>query len=242
LDSSKGVFETLLVLKGRPIELDWHLERLNQSVRTLYGDVPSPEVADMAVDAARQSSRDIARLRITAHPAEEEIIVMVECEPLANLLCPQPEPNPTHLLITEYPGGIGAHKWRDRSELNNRAQAHGLKGHQELLITDQGQVLEGHRSNVFLVSGDSLITPPLDGRLLPGVARRRVLALAQGAGLDIREATVPIEDLKSADEIFLTGSLRGVEPAVLADEPQRTPFTVTSHLRNLLRDQWQQPF
>jgi branched-subunit amino acid aminotransferase/4-amino-4-deoxychorismate lyase len=80
------------------------------------------------------------------------------------------------------------------------------------VIDADGAVLEASRANLFLVTGGVVVTPRADGRLLPGVTRRRVLDLAVEAGLEVREAIVTLGDLAAADEVFLTGSVRGIEP------------------------------
>ena len=72
------------------------------------------------------------------------------------------------------PGGLGAHKWRDRrllDELAERLEA------VPLLVDLDGDVLEAGYANLFIVEGTHLVTPPLDGRQLPGTVRARVLAL-----------------------------------------------------------------
>jgi para-aminobenzoate synthetase / 4-amino-4-deoxychorismate lyase len=51
-------------------------------------------------------------------------------------------------------------------------------------------------------------TPPTDGRLLPGVTRAQAIELVRDLGLELREEPV---DLESADEVFFTGGVRGVE-------------------------------
>jgi branched-subunit amino acid aminotransferase/4-amino-4-deoxychorismate lyase len=74
-------------------------------------------------------------------------------------------------------------------------------------------VLEASRSNVFAVVGGALVTPPLNGRVLPGVARARVIELARAAGISVAERILSLHELAAADEVFLTGGVRGVEPA-----------------------------
>jgi len=66
------------------------------------------------------------------------------------------------------PGGLGAHKWRDRHLLSIT----GLGSAGQLLITaENGDVLETDRGSVFAVVGGALCTPPADGRLQPGITR-----------------------------------------------------------------------
>ena len=70
------------------------------------------------------------------------------------------------------PGGLGPHKWVDRDL---------VAGTEPLIVDLSGEVLESGRGNVFIVEGDTLVTPPADGRILPGVTRDQVLRLAEVA-------------------------------------------------------------
>jgi branched-subunit amino acid aminotransferase/4-amino-4-deoxychorismate lyase len=107
-------------------------------------------------------------------------------------------------------GGIGAHKWSDRRLLD---QAQSDCGEALPLVLDEdGTVLEVSRGNVFLVRDGSLVTPVTDGRLLPGVARRRVMEAAAAVGIQTNEEIVSHELVSGADEVFVSGSVRGVEP------------------------------
>jgi para-aminobenzoate synthetase/4-amino-4-deoxychorismate lyase len=135
-------------------------------------------------------------------------------------------------------GGIGAHKWADRRLL--AAAESDLAPRVPLLRDGDGTVLEASRGNVFAVLQGVLVTPPADGRILPGVTRRRVLELATGLGLPVREEVLPFERLGEATELFLTGAVRGIEPVSACDdvfagaEPQ-----ITSQLTDALRQRWE---
>jgi para-aminobenzoate synthetase / 4-amino-4-deoxychorismate lyase len=108
------------------------------------------------------------------------------------------------------PGGIGAHKWSDRRLLDQAQSDCGAA--LPLVLDADGTVLEVSRGNVFLVRDGSLVTPMTDGRLLPGVARLRVMEAAAAAGIQIHEEVVSYDQLIRADEVFVSGSVRGVEP------------------------------
>jgi para-aminobenzoate synthetase/4-amino-4-deoxychorismate lyase len=81
-----------------------------------------------------------------------------------------------------------------------------------VLVDEDGSVLEGSRSNVFAVRDGAVITPPTDGRILPGVARARAIEVARAAGIEVVERELRIDELAAADEVFMTGGVRGVEP------------------------------
>lgn len=200
-DPHLGVFETILVVDGTALELDWHLERLSASARSLYGHAFEPRLASLpAIGRGRW------RMRVTVVPERDDLRVLVETEAVSlgelGLAPPSVRLDPVVAA-----GGIGCHKWRDRACLDRLPRG---PGSEPLLLGERRQeVLETSRASVFLVEGGVLITPALDGRILPGVTRRRLLAIA-GA----REEHVSLERLLRADEVFLTGSIRGVEPVL----------------------------
>ncbi len=84
---------------------------------------------------------------------------------------------------------------------------------------------------MFVVEGTHLVTPPLDGRQLPGTVRARVLALHPA-----REERLTLDRIAAADEVLLASSIRGVYPARLVDAPEPR-FQVGARLRAALREE-----
>jgi para-aminobenzoate synthetase/4-amino-4-deoxychorismate lyase len=124
---------------------------------------------------------------------------------------------PVAVTPVEVPGGLGAHKWRDRRLLDALGP-----DPVPLLTDDDGTVLEAAWGNLWIIDGDRLITPPADGRILPGVTRGRLLQLAPSLGLEVREEAVPLARARSAAAMFLTSSLRLAVAAAFgspSDEP-----------------------
>ena len=121
------------------------------------------------------------------------------------------------------PGGLGAHKWRDRRLLDTLAALR--PGAVPLLVDTDGLVLEAAYANVWIAEGDALITPPADGRILPGTTRAALLAQHDGA----REEPIDLDRLASADALFLTSSISGRLPARLR-RPVLVPIPVAAPL------------
>src|SRR5206468_7244176 len=89
-----------------------------------------------------------------------------------------------------------------------------------VLLNSCDEIAEGSVSNLFVRCGDRLLTPPLESGCLPGIARREVLELAAGVGLQAEEAALTVEALLGADEALLTNSVMEVAPLVrLGDQP-----------------------
>jgi para-aminobenzoate synthetase/4-amino-4-deoxychorismate lyase len=209
-----GVFETILIWEDRPVELDAHLARLGASTRALF-DADPPDGRRLVLDHSRGGG--IGRLRLDVRPTGSGRLnasVIVAPFDRANVF-PAP-PLGTELASVVVDRGYGAHKWIDRDILT-RAEATVGPGAAPLLVGTDGTVFEATRANVFAVRGGRLLTPPLDGSILPGVARAAVLAVAGELGLEQREERLDLDLLGDADEVFLTGSLRGVEPVRALD-------------------------
>jgi para-aminobenzoate synthetase/4-amino-4-deoxychorismate lyase len=183
-DPARGVFETLLAVDGRALLVDEHMRRLAASVRELYGE-QLPAELDLNVP-----EEGAWRLRVLFRPGAG-----VEVERLPALVPTEP----LELRPLVLPGGLGAHKWLDR-EL--------VAGPPEPLIVDiSGEVLETGSGNVFIVEGDRLVTPPADGRILPGVTRAELMRLA-----DVAVEPFGQDRARAADEVFVTSSIRAVQP------------------------------
>jgi para-aminobenzoate synthetase / 4-amino-4-deoxychorismate lyase len=212
-DPALGVFETVLVLDGVPVALEQHLDRLAASVQQLYGAALPPTVLAGARAAAAQT-RERSRLRVLADPAGAVRITVAPAGPADALRYP------ARLEPFTLPGGLGAHKWRDRRLLE--ALSGLARGATPLLIDTDGCVLEAAYANVWIVEGDELITPRADGRILPGTVRAGILSMAGDRA--VREEVIELERLAEADEVFLTSSISGRHPARLEQltSPART--------------------
>lgn len=208
-DPRRGVFETLLVRGGRVHALQEHLARLERSVTELYGlPLAEPELGPILarLDVAAATGETM-RARIDAAPRGGGVALTVVTSPVPGdargVLVP--------LVPLVVPGGLGPHKWRDRRLVEAAAD-----GRVPLIVDAGDAVLEAAWANVWMIQGDELITPPADGRLLPGVTRGRLLAAAPALGLRALERPVTLGELASADGILLTSSLRLAVAATLA--------------------------
>jgi para-aminobenzoate synthetase / 4-amino-4-deoxychorismate lyase len=179
-DPRMGVFETVLVRDSEAVLLDEHLARLAASVAELYDE-------ELAVPELALPDRGAWRLRIGFTPRGR---VASECLPATFPTAP------LGLRPLVIPGGLGAHKWLDRSLVSG--------GPEPLILDLSGEVLESGSGNVFIVEGDALVTPPADGRILPGVTRAE---LVRSADVSIEPFDLP--RLEAADEAFVTSSIRG---------------------------------
>lgn len=220
----------MLVHAGHPVELARHLERLYASSGALYPE-PAPDgLADLAVEHARGVC--LGRLRLAVAPnGSGRLLTDARVAPVEPATVLPGWDRAVRLRPLVVAGGLGTHKWADRRLLSRAAAGGGVP----LVIDADDSVLEASRANVFVVEDGRILTPPADGRLLPGITRRRLLELVA-----VHEEPIPLARLLAADEVFLSGSVRGIE-SVTAYEGARvwTEGLRTAEVAGALREHWE---
>jgi D-alanine transaminase len=96
-----------------------------------------------------------------------------------------------------------------------KAHAHDAE---ESIFIDQGYAMEGHASNLFIVQNNTIITPPKNPKILPGVTRDFVIRVIEGNQFSFIERHVTLDELYHADEVWLTSSNREIMPVLQIDD------------------------
>ncbi len=254
-DPSRGLFETLLVAVGRPVELEAHLARLAASVEALF-DAPLPAaIAAEAEAAARGTGLGKLRIQVTpaaagagpggsagtgsdggAGPAAPGLAHHASVEAVDPAIVFPAHAEGADLRRVEARGWSGAHKWSDRDWLEATEARFGEVV--PLLVDAGGVVLEAGRANVFAVIDGALVTPPVDGRILPGTGRAATLALAAELGIEAAARPLTLVEIEAAGEAFLTSSVRGIRPARSLDGAPLPGGPTTERLAAELRRRW----
>ncbi|HVD40986.1 MAG TPA: aminotransferase class IV [Solirubrobacterales bacterium] len=231
-DPAKGVFESLLVVGGEPVELEAHLARLGRTLAEVYGAELPAEVGEQVLPVA--APFELGRLRVTVVPANPGLEIEMAARPLdPALMFPT---TGAALRQVDRPGGHGPHKWVDRRGMEHPDDGAGQ------LIRDGDELLEAGWANLFAVREGVIWTPPADGRILPGIARAALIEIATEEGLPTSERPLHAEDLYTAEETFLTNSVRGIEPATSLDGTGLPGCGPLSHrLASALRRRWRLP-
>jgi para-aminobenzoate synthetase/4-amino-4-deoxychorismate lyase len=225
-DHSQGVFETMLVVHEEPVAQEAHLSRLEASLEAVYGERLPTQARQLV--AKHAEGLELGRVRLTFIPGKGIEFEFGEIDRTLHF----PE-HPIALRSRAVSGGLGCHKWADRAAIPP-----GPEG-EAVLVVDGDEALEADRANVFAVRKGTVFTPPLDGRILPGVTRATVIELARAEGIEVFEGPIALADLQEADEVFLTNSIRGVE---LVDSINGAPLIdkrpLTRCLVAALRGRW----
>jgi len=129
-----------------------------------------------------------------------------------------------HKTLNYLPGVLGL------MEVKERGADEGL------LLNHAGNVTEGITSNLFIVRDGMIRTPPISAGILPGITRKVVIDLARKEGLPLEEVDVSPDALLTADEIFITSSVREVMPVVSVDEGHFEVGPLTVQLQGAYKD------
>lgn len=206
-----GVFETLRVEAGRPVDLPAHLDRLLAALEWLQIELPESrtELTRAILGVAGAAPGAVARLRVTVSGGApgEAATRLITCQPpgaadpaggvalvVDRDLC---------ILAGDPLQGIKSLSRQRHALALRRARARGA--YEALLCNQHGRVAEGTRSNLVARVGGALVTPPASEGCLPGTVRRRLLE----RGL-VSERPLEVDEVLAASELLLTNSMIGV--------------------------------
>lgn len=215
-----GVFETLRVCRGIPFAWRRHIDRLAHSAEGL--GLPLPDLVDLrhAADRVLTANRlTDARLRITitggpsplgSERGDSRPTVIVAATPY------ELPPASVPVVVAPWPrnergatAGLKTISYAENVRALAYARAHGAS--EAVFANTIANLCEATGSNVFVVEGDRVITPPLSAGCLHGVTRALVLEVAPAAGIECVETDMTIDAFRDADEAFLTSTTRNVQ-------------------------------
>jgi len=226
-----GVYELVRFFSGRPVGMDLHVARLQRSLELaqIHGfDAHAfPAICDALMrdvgltDASvyLQVTRGAAATRTHLPPAGIVPTVFAYAMPCAGI----DELGTLHLCAA---GLVPDRRW-DMCEIKTVAlmgnilgmlDAH-ARGGEEAIFHRNGLVSEGGSTNVFMVKDGCLVTPPVESNppMLHGVMRARMIEACVGAGIRCTVRPIPVDELRSAEEILLTASKRMLSSVEVLD-------------------------
>ena len=213
-----AVFETIAVRAGRPITVTRHLERLQRSARALGLDAPGlgdliTAVADTV--SANSLTDAVVRVLVTSGPGPlgsvrggRQVTTVVLAGPYPGW-ADDADVVVVPWLRNEHSALVGVKTTSYAENVVALAEARSRGGSEAIFANTAGNLCEGSGSNVFVVLGGVLVTPPLSSGCLAGVSRAVVIELL---GIPVEERDVPVGALGDAEEAFLTSATRHVQP------------------------------
>ena len=223
-----GVFEALKVTERGAFAVRRHLDRLTRSAAAL--GLPAPDCAQIrtAIDTVL-ADRDfpLGKLRITYTGGRGPLGSEAAYGPptLIVALAPAGAAPPLASIVTapwtrNEHGALAGVKSTSYAE-NVRAFSYAAerKAGEAIFLNTAGHVCEGTGSNIFLVFGETVVTPPLSSGPLAGITRELIMAWNR-----VEERDLTLEEAKRADEVFLTSSMRNVQGIERWDDHSFSPF------------------
>jgi branched-chain amino acid aminotransferase len=226
-----SAYETLRTYGGRPFELDRHLARLRRSVGLLGFDlsIGDDEITARIEACLSFASNDESYLRLIVSRGVGDMSYRFERISAATMaIYVKPLEATNEALYEKGAAAVIVSIRRNPIEALNPAikasnllnnalatrEAYGKGAFEAILLNTRGEVAEGAGSNVFIVKGGRLLTPPLSCGLLAGITRELTLEIAAALGVPHEERVLYPEDLEGADELFVTSTLKEVAPMV----------------------------
>lgn len=215
-----GLFETIAIIDGRPCLWDAHMQRMAEGCRRLQLPLPDPELlADEGRQLCRGRRRAVLKIYWTAglgtrgygRPDPVRPRRMLQRFDWPSILAYEGWPlHPCTHRISENPSLAGIKHLNRLDQVVARAGFDGAAG-EGLLLGQDGRVVCGTMSNIFLQQGDDLLTPAVDGAGIAGVVRDLAIRTGRDSAFDeVRVQRISPEQLHEADAVYLSNSLIGV--------------------------------
>jgi D-alanine transaminase len=225
-----AVYEVLPVYAGRSFRLRQHLDRLQRSLAAIGMPPPltHPQWSEVCTQLIQRNGGDDMYLYIQVTRGTEFGRNHAWPDDLAPTLFAYASPLPP-LPAEMLANGVAAitaqdTRWARRDIKSTSLLANVLLKKQatiagafEAILLQKGMLTEGSSTTVHVIRGGEILTPPNGQDILPGTTRSVVEELAAAIGLPARSAAVSEAQLRSADEIWLAFSTRGVLPVATLD-------------------------
>ncbi len=224
-----GLFETILLHHARPVFLQRHLNRLTLGCERLGITLDLKRLEQEIADYSHSfTTRGVLKIIVTRGSGGRGYRVSPGMG-ARHILSLHPLPAPAH-----GPDGIATFLCRQR--LARQPSLAGIKHlnrleqvlaslewpadalvHEGLMLDTEGLVIEGTRSNLFLVEQGRLLTPSLDLCGVNGIMRE---VLLESFGAEAEISGITLERLLAATEVFVCNSVFGVWPVVRLHLPE----------------------
>ena len=246
-----AVFETVKIMDSKVLFLEDHYFRLMSSMRVIRMEIPMnftmEYLEEQILTLAKSKNLAISsRARITVYrndggyylPQDNTVSFLISVEGLDTALY---SINQKEYIVDLYTDFYVAKQLLSSIKTTNKiinitasifANENGLDNC--LLLNDSKSVIEALQGNLFMLKGNTLITPPVTEGCLNGIMRKQILALARKIeNLEVVEEVISPFDLQKADELFITNVIKGIQPITKYRKKEFTTDLASKLVRNL---------
>ncbi|MBL4585733.1 MAG: aminotransferase class IV family protein [Flavobacteriales bacterium] len=222
-----GFFESIRVSNGKPLFVPAHWNRVLQTAKFLSIDIPAEmnvrKFENFVKELCTQNGLTNARIRFQVFrkgegkytPNENGFGWSMICAALPSAeyqlnkkgllvgICPthciNPKPQSSFKTSNSLPYILGSQ------------YAQKMNWDDCLMLDSEDFIAESTHSNIFLVKGNTLVTPGLSNGGVMGVMRSVVMQMAAKNGFEVKTVLISEADLLESDEVFLTNAIRGIQ-------------------------------
>ena len=246
-----AVFETVKIMDSKVLFLEDHYFRLMSSMRVIRMEIPMnftmEYLEEQILTLAKSKNMAISsRARITVYrndggyylPQDNTVSFLISVESLDTAFYSIDKKDYVVDLYTDF---YISKQLLSSIKTTNKiinitasifANENGLDNC--LLLNDSKSVIEALQGNLFMLKGNTLITPPVSEGCLNGVMRKQILALARKIeNLEVVEEVISPFDLQKADELFITNVIKGIQPITKYRKKEFTTDLASKLVRNL---------
>ncbi|WP_425105107.1 aminotransferase class IV [Ancylobacter sp.] len=230
---SDATYDVVHVWNGRFFRLDDYIERFHDSMRALRMSLPfsREQIAEILTECVRRSGLRDAYVQMTCtrgipargsrDPRQCENRFYAFAQPFVWIANEEQRRDGLKMVISSVqriaPEAVDTRvknfHWLDLTM--GIFEAYDNDATVPVLVDGKGHITEGPGFNIFVVQRGELATP--DRGVFEGMTRRTVLEFAGELGIACAPRPVTIEELREADEVFLTSTAGGVLPVTVID-------------------------
>lgn len=241
-----GVFETILSKQGRLILWPQHVERLSSSLSRLkIQPYKTDTMLQQIEEHLNKNINQVVKIIVTRGEAVRGYRLPENCKPNTIIFVSDlPEPMEAEIQkratrvkvcntrLAYQPELAGLKHLNRLEQILAQAELAGTAFSEGIMLGMQGEVVEATMHNLFLVKNGELYTPELTKCGVAGIMRTFIIKTAQQIGLKVRIEKISLEQLKLANEIFLTNSISGILPICELDGTPYETGRVTCQLND----------
>lgn len=222
----KIIYEVLRVIDRKPIFLESHLKRMENSFNLINEEFSvSYEEINKEIDSLIESeNKSEGNIKITFGVNEKKLMVFfiqhsypsdeMYMNGVNAILYFGERENPNAKIIND------TFRERVNKEIKDN------NAYEAILVNSSGYITEGSRSNIFMVKGNKLLTSPVKA-VLPGVTRGEIIDIANKVGVEVEEVEYKYSDINKLDGMFISGT----SPKIL---PIKTVNSISFNVDNSL--------
>lgn len=230
------IYEVLRIIEGKPLFFDEHFERLKNSCIKMSQTCPveHSKLRQILVELSKINKQQTGNIKIEIGFENDNHNILIHFIPHAY---PTPEMYSSGVKV----GFLHAERHQpeiktDQPEVRNKANQIIKENnlYEVLLVNHEDEITEGSRSNIFFITGNKLITPPLN-QVLKGITLCKVLEIASDKNIQVEYKNLKKEELQYVESMFLTGTSPKILPISQAGDIK---FDVTHPLLQKIANEY----